>query len=259
MLCLSALVDVPHVIQLKACCSNGTSNTVGMVLERAQTDLMELVERKGPLDERSARRFFRDICVGLSHCHDRKIAHLDLKPENILLTSDNRAVIADFELSYNWAPSNNPITDLRVGTVYYAAPEVNACRESYVAKMADIWSLGVLLYVLVTGTWPFRGSTYQQIEANARAGNLYFSHTGFSPELTHLFRKLLSFDPNARPSVHHILLHPWVQGRKLEESIPSSASALAPSFRLPLSSIRPICCFNPLPHEAAMLSPQSPA
>eukprot|EP01096_Ripella_sp_DP13-Kostka_P016032 TRINITY_DN768_c1_g1_i1.p1 TRINITY_DN768_c1_g1~~TRINITY_DN768_c1_g1_i1.p1 ORF type:complete len:361 (+),score=177.92 TRINITY_DN768_c1_g1_i1:88-1083(+) len=257
--CLSRLVNVPHVMQLKGCCVNGSSNTLGFVLEKAETDLMELVERRGPLDEKTALKYFRDICHGLSHCHDRKIAHLDLKPENILVSSDDRAIIADFELSYNWAPSNNPVTDLRVGTVYYAAPEVNGCRESYVAKKADIWSLGVLLYVLISGTWPFRGATYQQIEANARAANLYFSRTDYSPELNNLLRKLLCVDPNGRPSIEQILLHPWVQGRKLEDPLPIHSSASRHLFRLPLSSIRPTCCFNPLPHDLGLLSPQSPA
>ena len=108
--------------------------------------------------EQSAAYIIKEILLAINHCHSQKICHRDLKPENILLDADNRVKVVDFGTAASLEK------DIRgfIGTVYYVAPEVVLEKEAYDEK-CDIWSIGVILYMLLTGQPPFNARNEQEI------------------------------------------------------------------------------------------------
>lgn len=123
-----------------------------MVIEYAGGELFDYLVNHGRMPEEQARRFFQQILCAVEYCHRHKIVHRDLKPENLLLDSNLNVKIADFGLS-------NIMTDgdfLRTscGSPNYAAPEVIS-GKLYSGPEVDVWSCGVILYVLLCGKLPF--------------------------------------------------------------------------------------------------------
>lgn len=221
-----AQLQHPFIVDILHCFV--VHDLVCVVLEKGDYDLMDYIERNRRLGEAEARRYFSQIVQAVAFCHSKKVAHLDLKPENVFIV-DGNVKLGDFELSHNWNGQENSNFDLQIGTVYYAAPEVNITTGPYCSWRADMWSLGVLLYVIVAGTWPYRGSTYEQVEAEARRGRIFFPKTDFSPSLQDLLLRLLSRDPLQRLSCEEVLSHPWLASAapprfSFRNSIPSSAS-----------------------------------
>jgi len=108
--------------------------------------------------EKSAAYIMKEILLAINHCHSEKICHRDLKPENILLDEDNRVKIIDFGTAASFEK------DLQgfIGTAYYVAPEVIK-KESVYDEKCDIWSLGVILYMLLTGLPPFNAASEEGI------------------------------------------------------------------------------------------------
>lgn len=96
----------------------------------------------------------------------------------------------------------------RYGTVFYCAPEVQS-RNWYKAEWSDIWSLGVLLHVLITGHWPFHGDTVDVVTQNARAGNIMIHEHALTVETIVFLQFILQFEPAARPTIQEILAHQW--------------------------------------------------
>ena len=119
-------------------------------------DLFDLVKSRGRLTEGEARKYFRDLVSALEYCHCNLVIHRDLKLENILLSKDGRQVkLADFGLS-NLITPGLPL-QTSCGSYQYTAPEV-ICGESYIGPASDVWSLGICLYAMVTGSLPFGSS-----------------------------------------------------------------------------------------------------
>lgn len=108
------------------------------------------------LNEREARRIFLQVVKGIEYCHARCITHRDIKLENILLDKDRNVKIIDFGFS-TCVPNDKKIK-IFCGTPSYMAPEI-VNKTEYCGPPADIWALGILLYAMVNGCFPFRGST----------------------------------------------------------------------------------------------------
>ena len=130
-----------------------TDQHLVLCLEMAQGgELFSLVARKQILDEDEARHFFQQVVLGLEYLHSHGIFHRDLKLENILLDSDQgRLWVADLGYSKSTQDSHPHST---VGTPAYIAPEILA-RGQYDGRQVDIWSLGVILFVMLAGRYPF--------------------------------------------------------------------------------------------------------
>mmetsp|Transcript_2838 Transcript_2838/g.9978 ORF Transcript_2838/g.9978 Transcript_2838/m.9978 type:complete len:448 (+) Transcript_2838:164-1507(+) len=184
-------------------------NSMGIVLmEKMAMDLLDYIQEheEGKLGLDEAREIFRQICEGVEHCHDNHISHMDIKPENILVSSSGRALLADFGCCHDFRREEYCIG--RYGTVYYCAPEVQS-RNWYKAEWSDIWSLGVLLHVLITGHWPFHGDTVDVVTQNARAGNIMIHEHALTVESIVFLQFILQFEPAARPSIKEVLAHQW--------------------------------------------------
>ena len=135
----------------------------------------------------------------------------DLKPENILLEQNkdfDQLKIIDFGTSLKYEPDK--FLDEKLGTPYYIAPEV--LNKKYNEK-CDIWSCGVILYIILSGVPPFNGANDQEIMKNVKIGKFSFSDpcwSNVSDKAKDLIKKLLTYDIDQRPSAEEALKHPWI-------------------------------------------------
>ena len=196
----TGLSECEHIIKTKN--YSITKHSGYLIMDYLKGDLLDSLEYFDT--EIKVKKIMKQICLAIQYCHKRKIAHLDIKPENILLTDNYDAKLCDFGHAY---PFDEKML-YPVGTLLYNAPEtVN--NLSYSKGPADIWSIGVLLYVLLTGNFPFRGETEPQVLANAQKGNLCFDFKLCSTKAEDLVKKMLEVDPKMRPNINEVLQHPW--------------------------------------------------
>ena len=148
------------------------------------------------------------ILLALNHIHACNITHRDLKPENIQVDEDWNIKILDFGLGFYKDMDKGKLTEV-VGTPYYVAPEV--LKGEY-SKECDMWSFGVILYLLITGHTPFNGSNPQELLENV----LEESYTmddhewkDYSSNARDMVSKLLIKDPSKRLTASEALKHPW--------------------------------------------------
>merc|ERR1712137_109444 len=167
-----ARLNHPGIIKLVD--HSETKNYGQIVLECMQGDLLDLIEAGQPSVE-EAKEIFVQICHSVAYIHSRHLAHLDIKPENIFINSKNRVKLGDFGSSSFWKPGEPIVRFGQLGTRFYCAPEVRPNLEFHPGK-ADIWSLGILLYVLLTGYWPFSGSDQETLQNNIDKGVTSFLH-----------------------------------------------------------------------------------
>eukprot|EP01125_Pyxidicula_operculata_P013451 TRINITY_DN4465_c0_g1_i1.p1 TRINITY_DN4465_c0_g1~~TRINITY_DN4465_c0_g1_i1.p1 ORF type:complete len:275 (-),score=2.61 TRINITY_DN4465_c0_g1_i1:53-877(-) len=168
-------------------------------------DLFSLVHKQGSLDENKARTFFRQILEALTHCHSHSVIHHDVKLENMVLGKDNIVRLSDFGLSVRKLGVETVTTF--AGSPLYMAPEVMS-RQPHDERI-DIWSLGVCLYIMVSGTFPFVANTYEELEERVLFHNISYVHCA-SENFNDLVRGLLRKDPEARLTLQDVRKHPWM-------------------------------------------------
>nr|POF05492.1 calcium-dependent protein kinase 1 [Quercus suber] len=200
-----------NIVELKGAYED--RHSVNLVMELcAGGELFDRIIAKGHYSERAAAGLCRQIVTVVHNCHSMGVMHRDLKPENFLLLSkdeDSPLKATDFGLSVFFKPGN-VFKDL-VGSAYYVAPEV--LRRNYGAE-ADIWSAGVILYILLSGVPPFWGENEQGIFDAILRGHIDFSSDpwpSISSSAKDLVKKMLRADPKERLSAVEVLHHPWMR------------------------------------------------
>jgi len=161
---------------------------------------------KRRIDEPEAKRLFGQILNGIEHCHSNNVAHRDIKLENLLLDENENIKIIDFGFS-TCMPVQKRIR-IFCGTPSYMSPEI-VTRKEYAGPPADIWALGVLLYAMLCGTFPFKGSTDKELYRRISHG-LYSLPSYLSSASKALISKILTVDPDRRPTVYEILKDAWL-------------------------------------------------
>lgn len=175
-------------------------------------ELFDRIIAKGTFSEAEAARFFRQMVEMVAHAHSLGVIHRDIKPENFLLSSqtdDTDLVACDFGLGTFFKPGDE--FNVLVGSPYYVAPEV--LRRKYSSE-ADVWSLGVVLYILLCGLPPFWGNSDKEVFTSILRGHLDFESAPWpciSEEAKNLVRSLLTLDPSKRPTISEMLSHPWLK------------------------------------------------
>lgn len=194
----------------------------GELFERIINDDFELTEKKAAI-------FMRQICQGVEYMHSQQIVHLDMKPENILCVSKtgNRIKLIDFGLARQLKPDE----ELRVmfGTPDFAAPEV--LSYDTVSLATDMWSVGVICYVLLSGLSPFMGDNDMKTMANVTRATFDFDDKAFEPISDHakdFISKLLVKEQTKRLKPNECLEHPWLQrgGHQIEANIRSRRESM---------------------------------
>lgn len=176
-------------------------------------ELFDYITGREVLEEYEVVYLFRQIIAALLHCHRLNIHHRDLKPENILLDQENMTVkLVDFGMAA--LQPRGKFLSTPCGSPHYAAPEV-LCGQQYNGAKADIWSCGVILYVMLTSTTPFSmppDADTRNLEPMFRSirAAKYYMPEDLSPEAKDLIRQILKPDPKQRPSLERIWDHPFL-------------------------------------------------
>lgn len=200
------LLDHPNIIRFYQVVEN--YQYIHLVSSYAENgELYEHVMKNGNLSESEARRYFTQICSAINYCHEKGVVHRDLKIENVLLDCNDNVRIADFGFSNYFKPPR--LLETFCGSPQYAAPEIFSGKH-YDGFKTDIWSLGIILYVLVTGGLPFDGESIAEIKQYVLRGKFRVPYF-VSHECDHLIRSMLSLEPEKRPSMSNILSHTWMQ------------------------------------------------
>lgn len=144
----------------------------------------------------------------IAYCHSFNVCHRDLKPENILITADLQIKIADFGMAALHQTDTHHLATA-CGSPHYAAPELLKNRQ-YRGDRADIWSLGVILYAMLSATLPFDDPDLRVMMAKTKKGH-YEMPRFLSPEAEDLIRRMLQVNPDRRITLKEIWRHPLVQ------------------------------------------------
>lgn len=192
-------------------------------------DLMDFVAAHGSVGEDAGREITRQVLEGVKYIHSQGISHRDLKPDNILIEQDDPVLVKITDFGLAKVQGNGTFMKTFCGTLAYVAPEViagksgaeeNEVRNEY-SSLVDMWSMGCLVYVILTGHLPFSGSTQEQLYKQIKNGSY---HEGplrdfrISEEAKDFIDSLLQVDPNRRPTAEKALLHPWIRMAQMTSS-----------------------------------------
>ncbi|XP_059633519.1 serine/threonine-protein kinase SAPK1-like [Cornus florida] len=202
----------PNIVRFKELLLTPTH--LAIVMEYAAGgELFERICKAGRFNENEARFFFQQLISGVSYCHSMQICHRDLKLENTLLDGSTapRVKICDFGYSKSSVLHSQPKS--KVGTPAYIAPEVLS-RKEYDGKLADVWSAGVTLYVMLVGTYPFQDPTDPGNfrKTITRILSVHYSVPDcvqISMECRHLLSRIFVGNPEKRITITEIKHHPW--------------------------------------------------
>ncbi|XP_049863973.1 serine/threonine-protein kinase MARK2-like isoform X18 [Schistocerca gregaria] len=199
------MLDHPNIVKLFQVIE--TEKTLYLVMEYASGgEVFDYLVLHGRMKEKEARAKFRQIVSAVQYCHQKKIIHRDLKAENLLLDSEMNIKIADFGFSNEFTPGNK--LDTFCGSPPYAAPELFQGKK-YDGPEVDVWSLGVILYTLVSGSLPFDGSTLRELRERVLRGK-YRIPFYMSTDCENLLKKFLVLNPAKRASLENIMKDKWM-------------------------------------------------
>uniref|UniRef100_A0A336MX37 CSON006730 protein n=1 Tax=Culicoides sonorensis TaxID=179676 RepID=A0A336MX37_CULSO len=220
----------PKIIQLYDAYEYNKSMCVVLELVNGGELFDRVLDENFVMTDKVCAIFVRQICEAMQYIHSKNIIHLDLKPENILCTTreGNRIKIIDFGLAREYDPDKK--LQVLFGTPEFVAPEV--VNFESISFATDMWSVGVIAYVLVSGLSPFAGETDVETMANVTIGKYDFLDEAFdtvSPEAIDFITKLLEKDKNVRMTAEEALKHKWV--KKKPQYYPSKAKTNTEQFQ----------------------------
>lgn len=198
-------LDHPNIVKLYEVIE--TDRTLYLVMEYASGgEVFDYLVAHGRMKEKEARAKFRQIVSSVQYCHQKHVIHRDLKAENLLLDSDMNIKIADFGFSNEFSPGNK--LDTFCGSPPYAAPELFQGKK-YDGPEVDVWSLGVILYTLVSGSLPFDGQNLKELRERVLRGK-YRIPFYMSTDCEALLKKFLVLVPEKRASLEVIMQDKWM-------------------------------------------------
>jgi serine/threonine protein kinase len=215
---LLEMIHHPHIVQVIEIIYD--DSLIYVVMEYCSGgELFQYLVDHGRLRESDCRRLFTSIVSAVAYLHSHGIAHRDLKPENILFADELVPKIADLGLCHLVASDSLMTTPC--GSPQYAAPEVLS-GKGYDGRASDIWSLGVVLFVMATATVPWRSTTQAHLfEEIAQAD---YNIPGYlTAELRDLVQSMMNPDPAARPTIEQVARNVWVVAETDEFGLPVSS------------------------------------
>lgn len=172
-------------------------------------DLLSYIQLRGPLPDDILKKFFLEMCLGIDYLHKHGVVHRDIKCDNILLDSTNRIKLTDFGFARKMTKSD--LSKTFCGSAAYAAPEVLQ-GIPYKGTVADIWSLGVVLFTMACALMPYRDTSVKILLSDQKAGVRYPSKLAgkVSDDLKSLLDSILCCNTNLRITLSCILSHQWL-------------------------------------------------
>ncbi|XP_062850258.1 serine/threonine-protein kinase MARK2 isoform X2 [Trichomycterus rosablanca] len=208
------LLNHPNIVKLFEVIE--TEKTLYLVMEYASGgEVFDYLVAHGRMKEKEARAKFRQIVSAVQYCHQKCIVHRDLKAENLLLDADMNIKIADFGFSNEFTLGNK--LDTFCGSPPYAAPELFQGKK-YDGPEVDVWSLGVILYTLVSGSLPFDGQNLKELRERVLRGK-YRIPFYMSTDCENLLKKFLILNPTKRVSLEQIMKDRWMNVGHEEEEL----------------------------------------
>lgn len=190
-------------------------------------DLMDFVAAHGSVGEDAGREITRQVLEAVAYIHSRGISHRDLKPDNILIEQDDPVLIKITDFGLAKMQGNGTLMKTFCGTLAYVAPEVIAGKndntqeeKNEYSSLVDMWSMGCLVYVILTGHLPFSGSTQEQLYKQISRGSYHegpLKDFRISDEARDFIDSLLQVNPNGRATAERALQHPWIRNCSLEQ------------------------------------------
>ncbi|PON32411.1 Calcium/calmodulin-dependent/calcium-dependent protein kinase [Parasponia andersonii] len=200
------LIRHPNVVELYEVMASKTK--IYFVMEYAKGGELFNKVAKGKLKEDVARKYFQQLICAVDYCHSRGVCHRDLKPENLLLDENGNLKVSDFGLSaLAESKHQDGLLHTTCGTPAYVPPEI-INRKGYDGTKADIWSCGVILYVLLAGYLPFHDLNLMELYRKIGKGEFKFP-SWFAPEVRKLVSKMLDPNPKTRISIEKIMENSW--------------------------------------------------
>ena len=224
---LLKITDHPHIVKMYDLFED--AQNIYIVMEICTGgELFDFILRKKHLNEQEARTIITQLIRSLNYLHSHEICHRDLKPENLLFAEDDNITslkLIDFGLSKMMGQRNERMTT-RVGTPYYISPDV--LSGSY-GVQCDMWSAGVILYVLLCGYPPFWGNSDSTILAKVKRG--IFNYNGVewmsvSQQAKDFINHLLVMQPEGRLTAEQALMHPWMTSEPPTSALNLNLSSL---------------------------------
>ncbi|XP_031656634.1 MAP/microtubule affinity-regulating kinase 3 isoform X7 [Oncorhynchus kisutch] len=206
------ILNHPNIVKLFEVIE--TEKTLYLVMEYASGgEVFDYLVAHGRMKEKEARAKFRQIVSAVQYCHQKKIVHRDLKAENLLLDADMNIKIADFGFSNEFTMGSK--LDTFCGSPPYAAPELFQGKK-YDGPEVDVWSLGVILYTLVSGSLPFDGQNLKELRERVVRGK-YRIPFYMSTDCENLLKRFLVLNPSKRGTLEQIMKDRWINAG-LEEN-----------------------------------------
>uniref|UniRef100_A0A8B9J6X9 non-specific serine/threonine protein kinase n=1 Tax=Astyanax mexicanus TaxID=7994 RepID=A0A8B9J6X9_ASTMX len=208
------ILNHPNIVKLFEVIE--TDKTLYLIMEYASGgEVFDYLVAHGRMKEKEARAKFRQIVSAVQYCHQKRIVHRDLKAENLLLDADMNIKIADFGFSNEFTIGSK--LDTFCGSPPYAAPELFQGKK-YDGPEVDVWSLGVILYTLVSGSLPFDGQNLKELRERVLRGK-YRIPFYMSTDCENLLKKLLVLNPGKRGSLEQIMKDRWMNVGHEEEEL----------------------------------------
>ncbi|XP_077252243.1 CBL-interacting protein kinase 20 [Tasmannia lanceolata] len=200
------LVRHPNVVQLYEVMASKTKIYFAMEYVKGGELFNKVI--KGKLKEDAAMKYFQQLIGAVNYCHSRGVYHRDLKPENLLLDENGSLKVSDFGLSaLRESRRNDGLLHTTCGTPAYVAPEV-INKKGYDGAKADIWSCGVILFVLMAGYLPFQDSNLMEMYKKISRGE-FKCPNWFSPEVRKLLSRVLDPNPHTRITIAMLMENLW--------------------------------------------------
>ncbi|XP_045803718.1 serine/threonine-protein kinase GRIK2-like [Trifolium pratense] len=204
------MLEHPNIVNLIEVIDDPESDDFYMVLEYVEGKwVCEGSGRQCAIGEETARKYMRDIVSGLTYLHAHNIVHGDIKPDNLLITRDGTVKIGDFSVSQAFETGNDELRR-SPGTPVFTAPEC-CLGLTYHGKASDTWAVGVTLYCMILGEYPFLGDTLQDTYDRI-VNNPIEIPDDVNPQLKNLIEGLLCKDPEQRMTLPEVAEHVWVIG-----------------------------------------------
>ncbi|KAI9220252.1 kinase-like domain-containing protein [Blastocladiella britannica] len=209
---VTASLNHPHIAPLLQVLDSPAAVQLVFTFEPGG-DLLEFLvaHARDRTAEARTQHLAAQVVNALEHCHSRGIVHRDLKPDNILINTAGHVQLIDFGFT-NVLDEEAELMSTFCGSLAYAAPEMLA-KQPYVGMPVDVWSLGVTLFVLVSGYLPFDEGNVARMYQHMMASDIEFPES-MSPELKHMLKRMMDPDPTTRPTMREVQQFAWFDAER---------------------------------------------